>query len=162
MIIITGSEERTAESYNGKSSAAPLLHVEYVNAPTAPANQPPLASFTANPPSGQAPLMVGFNAAGSTDADGTIVSYYWNYGDGSTGSGALVNYNYTTAGDYTVILTVTDNDGSTDTATSTVTVSAPTGPPVDQPPTASLMNPVDSSTVHSVGHGHHHGRCERW
>ena len=119
-----------------------------VSAPTVPpANQPPVASFTATPPSGEAPLMVGFDAAASTDPDGTIVSYYWNYGDGTTGSGALVNHNYTTAGDYTVILTVTDNNGSTDSATSTVPVSAPTAPPVDQPPTASLVNPVDSSTV---------------
>ena len=146
VIIITGSGERTAESYNGTSSAAPLLHIEYVNS-TAPANQPPVASFTANPPSGEAPLTVGFDAAASTDPDGTSLSYYWDYGDTTSGSGLTASHTYTIANTYTVMLTVTDIDGSTDTATSTVTVSAPTVPPVDQPPTASIVNPVDSSTV---------------
>ena len=146
MIIITGSGERTAESYNGKSSAAPLLHVEYVNS-TAPANQPPVASFTANPPSGEAPLTVSLDATASYDPDGTSLSYYWNYGNGTTGSGALVNYNYTTAGDYTVILTVTDSDGSTDSATSTVTVSAPSVPPANQPPVASFTANPPSGEV---------------
>ena len=146
VIIITGSGERTAESYNGKSSAAPLLHVEYVNS-TAPANQPPVASFTANPPSGQAPLTVGFDAAASTDPDGTSLSYYWDYGDTTSGSGLTASHTYTIANTYTVMLTVTDIDGATDTATSTLTVSAPSVPPVDQPPTASLINPVDNSTV---------------
>ena len=146
VIIITGSGERTAESYNGKSSAAPLLHVEYVNS-TAPANQPPVASFTANPPSGQAPLTVSLDATASYDPDGTSLSYYWDYGDTTSGSGLTASHTYTIANTYTVMLTVTDIDGATDTATSTLTVSAPSVPPVDQPPTASLINPVDNSTV---------------
>ena len=146
VIIITGSGERTAESYNGKSSAAPLLHIEYVNS-TAPANQPPVASFTANPPSGQAPLTVSLDATTSYDPDGTSLSYYWNYGNGTTGSGQLVTYDYTSAGDYTVVLTVTDIDGSTDSATSTVTVSAPSVPPANQPPVASFTANPSSGEV---------------
>ncbi len=48
-IIITGTGERTAESYNGKSSAAPLLHIEYDPTGGAPPNELPTASFTATP-----------------------------------------------------------------------------------------------------------------
>ena len=151
VIIITGSGERTAESYNGKSSAAPLLHVEYVNS-TAPANQPPVASFTANPPSGQAPLTVGFDAAASTDPDGTSLSYYWDYGDTTSGSGLTASHTYTIANTYTVMLTVTDIDGATDTATSTLTVSAPSVPPANQPPVASFTaNPPSGQAPLTVG-----------
>ena len=151
VIIMTGSGERTAESYNGKSSAAPLLHIEYVNS-TAPANQPPVASFTANPSSGEAPLTVSLDATASYDPDGTSLSYYWDYGDTTSGSGALVSPTYTIAGDYTVILTVTDIDGSTDSATSTVTVSAPTVPPANQPPVASFTtNPPSGEAPLTVG-----------
>jgi len=69
---------------------------------------------------------IEFNASASSDVDGNIVSYAWNYGDG-TSSGAmlspLVNHTYSDDGDFTVILTVVDNDGRTDTDTAIVNVS---------------------------------------
>ena len=63
-----------------------------------------------------------FSAAGSLDPNGSIVSFAWDFGDGSSGSGESVSHVYAQDGAYTVRLTVTDNDGLTDTATVNVTV----------------------------------------
>ena len=69
------------------------------------------------------------DGTGSTDADGTIASYAWNFGDGATGTGATVTHTYTAAGPYTVTLTVTDDDGTTGTVSHDVTVTAPAPDP---------------------------------
>lgn len=88
-----------------------------------PANVPPVAVAgadtvaTVNKP-------VTLSGAGSTDSDGTIASYAWNFGDGTTGSGVSVSKTYTTVGTYTVTLTVTDNSGATSADTCIVTVQA--------------------------------------
>lgn len=93
-------------------------------------NQPPHASFTSSPTSPEVEETVNFDASGSSDSDGSIVSWEWNFGDASFGSGETVSHSYSGAGDYTVTLAVTDDDGATDTATATVTVSAANLPPV--------------------------------
>ena len=80
------------------------------------ANQPPVADLVAIPVSGEAPLTVTFDAVGSSDADGTISSYSWSFGDGSIGSGVAVDHTYTSAGQFTAVLTVTDDAGATDDA----------------------------------------------
>ena len=89
-----------------------------------PPNIPPTAAFTANPTSGEAPLNVAFDAAASFDPDGTITTYFWDFGDGNTDTGVTTSNSYA-AGTYSVTLTVTDNDGDTDTATETITVVEP-------------------------------------
>jgi PKD repeat protein len=87
-------------------------------------NVSPTASFTSSANN----LAVSFNGTGSTDPDGTISSYAWNFGDGSTGTGSTTSHTYAAAGTYTVQLTVTDNDGGVGSTTRTVTVAtAPTG-----------------------------------
>lgn len=91
---------------------------------------PPSAAFTATPVTGAAPLTVSVNASGSTDVDGTIVSYAWNWGDGTTGSGVIANHSYTSDGNYTITLTVTDNDGHTGTASQPVEVASSAVAPV--------------------------------
>ena len=70
-------------------------------------------------------LSCSFNASGSWDPDGTIVSYAWNFGDGTTGSGATASRTYAAGGDYTVTLTVTDNGGATTTQAQSVTAVGP-------------------------------------
>jgi hypothetical protein len=70
---------------------------------------------------------VTFNGSGSYDPDGSIVSYGWNFGDGSTGTGEITTHAYSTDGTYTVTLTVTDNDGATGNDTAIVTVNPPGG-----------------------------------
>lgn len=87
------------------------------------ANQPPTAQFTAR----QAPNTnaVQFDASGSADADGSIASYSWSFGDGSTGSGASPAHTYARPGKYSVKLTVADNGAAQASLTTTVTVDAP-------------------------------------
>ena len=70
----------------------------------------PVANAAANPVSGTAPLLVQFDGSASFDQDGTIVSYSWDFGDGTTGTGATASHTYA-AGTYTATLTVTDNSG---------------------------------------------------
>jgi sugar lactone lactonase YvrE len=86
------------------------------------ANTPPTAAFTANPTSGAAPLTVNFDASGSTDANGTIVSYSWAFGDGQVGAGVTPSHTYTGAGSFTAILTVTDDGGATASTSRVITV----------------------------------------
>jgi large repetitive protein len=75
-------------------------------------NPPPVANFSL---SNDAPTIgddVTFNAAGSYDANGSITSYSWDFGDGATGTGEEVTHSYDTAGYTVVTLTVTDNEGA--------------------------------------------------
>lgn len=69
----------------------------------------PVASFTY----AVSGTYVDFNASGSYDPDGTITSYAWDFGDGTTGSGVTTSHVYAYEGTYTVTLTVTDNSGYT-------------------------------------------------
>ena len=59
---------------------------------------PPTASFTATPPAGRVPLAVAFDASGSSDAEGPLASYAWDFGDGTTASSATAGHTYTTRG----------------------------------------------------------------
>ena len=105
-------------------------------------NQSPTASFTATPVSGQAPLTVAFDASASIDADGSITSYSWNFGDGSSGTGVTASRTYAAAGTFTTVLTVTDNRGATARATRILTVTA--GPP---PPSVTVSGRITFERV---------------
>lgn len=85
-------------------------------------NQAPVAQI-AGPMTGTAGTPVTFSGAGSSDPDGNITSYAWNFGDGTAGTGVTTMHTYT-VGNYTVSLTVTDNTGTTGTAVSTITIAA--------------------------------------
>lgn len=93
--------------------------------------QKPTASFTATPTQGIVPLKVDFDASASSDVDGQIVSYKWDFGDGLTAEGKKVSNTYSTVGRYTVILTVTDNDNYTGTAVQWIDVLDKPLPPVN-------------------------------
>ncbi|MFA5904999.1 MAG: PKD domain-containing protein [Desulfobacula sp.] len=76
-------------------------------------NLAPNASAQASVLSGTAPLRIGFDGSYSSDTDGSIVSWQWNFGDGASAQGATVEHVYDRAGVFTAILTVTDNLGAT-------------------------------------------------
>lgn len=80
-------------------------------------------------------LACAFDASGSADADGSILSYLWDLGDGTTSTEEAFEHVYT-EGEYTVMLTVTDDRGATGTATTQLVVEA------NQAPTAVILDPV--------------------
>jgi PKD repeat protein len=81
-----------------------------------------VANASATPTSGSAPLTVQFSSAGSSDPGGTIVSYFWSFGDGGNSTTANPSHTYTSAGTYTAMLTVTDNNNASASATVTIIV----------------------------------------
>jgi subtilisin family serine protease/PKD repeat protein len=87
-------------------------------------NQPPMAN-AGGPYSGTTGQLIQFNGSASSDPDGSIASYRWNFGDGTTGTGNAPTHAYSTANTYTVTLTVTDNSGATSSASATVKVTVP-------------------------------------
>ncbi|MGC4806178.1 PQQ-dependent sugar dehydrogenase [Micromonospora sp. DT233] len=87
-----------------------------------PGNQPPVASITASPTSGPAPLTVSFDATGSSDpdpADAGLLRYEWDFtNDGTVDStAATVTHTYPSGGPYTARLRVVDTLGASATAT---------------------------------------------
>ncbi|WP_165436267.1 PKD domain-containing protein [Amycolatopsis suaedae] len=90
----------------------------------------PTASFTADC---AGTLNCKFDGSASSDPNGSIASYAWDFGDGKTGQGVAPSHSYATAGQYTVKLTVTDNEGKTGTVSKKVSAGAP---PAGEPPTA--------------------------
>ncbi len=114
-------------------------------------NVAPMASFTETTSGTQ----VSFTDT-STDSDGSVVSWSWNFGNDFSSSAQHPTYIYPVDGTYTVTLTVTDNDGATDTTSHGVTVSgsasnaAPTAPSlgsaVDNADGTATVQWVDKST----------------
>ncbi|MEQ8675554.1 MAG: PKD domain-containing protein [Aggregatilineales bacterium] len=120
--------------------------------PPATAIPPPTAVFAANPLSGNAPLNVIFTNLSS----GSITSYFWTFGDGFTSTLASPSHTFTSAGSYSVVLTVTGPGGVTQAGT-IISVSAPPPPPntpipivtatfTTTPTTTSTFTPMPTNT----------------
>ncbi|GAG80173.1 unnamed protein product, partial [marine sediment metagenome] len=75
---------------------------------------------------------VRFDGSGSSDPDGSILSWNWDFDDGETASGVTVEHKYCEEGTYHAWLTVRDNRGKTDTDSCTVTISTPPAPVTDE------------------------------
>lgn len=116
-----GSDSFTYKANDGTLDSNPAT----VSISIGAVNQPPTASFTFS----CTELTCSFSAAGSTDPDGTIASYSWQFGDGTSGSGVDTSHTYAIADSYEVTLTVTDDGGETGSSSQTVTVTAPTTEP---------------------------------
>ncbi|WP_456600578.1 LamG-like jellyroll fold domain-containing protein, partial [Blastococcus sp. SYSU DS0616] len=89
------------------------------------ANVPPTAVFTAT----VAGLTATVDASGSSDQDGRVAAYAWDFGDGATGMGPTAAHTYAAQGTYTVRLTVTDDRNGTAATEHQVTVHTPEGLP---------------------------------
>ena len=85
----------------------------------------PTALFTYTPTYPVVNQTITFNASLSYDSDGTITNYEWDFGDGNitNTTGPITTYSYVSAGTYNVNLTVTDDDGATNSTTKTITIS---------------------------------------
>jgi PKD repeat protein len=87
-----------------------------------PENQAPVAECHADPNSAAPGETVTFDASNSSDPDGSIQRYEWDFDDGTTATGQTASHSYDGAGSYDVTLTVTDDGGNSDSATTTITV----------------------------------------
>jgi len=85
-------------------------------------NKLPDPTFTVYPANISVGDVVYFDATNSTDPDGSIVKYRWDFGDTNNGGGISPSHVYHEAGNYTVVLTVTDNAGDTNTYSKDITV----------------------------------------
>ncbi|HEY5775283.1 MAG TPA: PKD domain-containing protein [Xanthomonadales bacterium] len=127
----TSSNQNPSHSFTADGSYAVTLlvtdnegatdsatHTVSVSGPTV--NLPPSASFSFD----CSALACGFDGSASSDSDGSIASYQWDFGDDATASGLTTSHEYDTEGDYNVTLTVTDNLGATGSDSQVVTVKA--------------------------------------
>ncbi len=105
-----------------------------------PANVPPVAD-AGGPYNGTVGSPVSFDGSASSDPDGSIVSYDWDFGDGNSGTGVSPTHSYASDGNFTVSLTVTDNNGGTDTASSTAAIA----PVSNTPPVANAGGPYNGT-----------------
>lgn len=124
-----------------------------------PPNGTPVPRFIASPTGPRAGDPVFFDASTSTDSDGQIVDYSWNFGDGSTGGGVLTEHDYELAGTYNVTLTVTDDRGLKATsAPKEITVASSDAPTAEftvspeSPAVGDLVSVNASLSTAAVGH----------
>jgi PKD repeat protein/lysophospholipase L1-like esterase len=94
-----------------------------------PASEPPLALFEYSVTEGSAPLKVNFDASASFDPSDQPLAYHWEFGDGYSGTGVKPSHTYAGEGEYVTKLTVTDEDGETDTFESSPIVVEAEPPP---------------------------------
>ena len=125
---------------DGSSMVSPVTTTAYVLTATGPGgsvtasvtitvNPVPAVVAAATPSSGEAPLTVVFSSASSSDPDGIIATFAWNFGDGTpVSSEANPNHIYADAGTFTAVLTVADNTGVSATASVAIAVTMPAPP----------------------------------
>jgi len=102
-------------SYGAGSADVWLIKVKGEEIP----NQPPVASFSYSPQNPVVNETITFDASASTDPDGNITSYEWDFGDGNITNTTheILNHSYSEAGSYEVTLTVKDDNGATNSTT---------------------------------------------
>src|SRR5690606_22575606 len=125
----TGADPSTSHTFSNPGSYDVLLAVlddngaqgsDMVTIAVVPpaANAPPSADIIVLPASGVAPLRSILDASGSNDPDGVISEYSWDFDEGgapfSSGTDPTINHEFSNPGTYNVTVTVTDNDGGTD------------------------------------------------
>jgi PKD repeat protein len=110
----------TVKDFGGLQGTADssIYVIPIINEPSAPANTPPTADYSFE----SSGLKVTF-IDGSIDSDGSIVSWVWNFGDGTTNTPQNPRHRYRTPGTYIITLTVTDDGGAANSTWKTITVS---------------------------------------
>jgi autotransporter-associated beta strand protein len=123
---VAGTYTATLTVTDGDGFTGSTSRVITVRAPIS-GGAAPVAQFTASPSTSAVPSRVTFDGRASTDPDGAITAYYWNFGDDTFGSGATAAHTYTRAGRFHASLSVVDNSGLRDTRTATVVVTGASG-----------------------------------
>ena len=119
----------------GESGISKIRRISYV----APGNQPPVVSVSASPTSGPPPLAVAFMSTGTADPEEQPLTYLWDFGDGTTATGADVSHTYAAAGHYSATLTASDGELSTTSTPISITVGAPPQVEISFPSTGSTF-----------------------
>lgn len=136
--VHTFDQEGTYEVELVVEDAEGLTDTTSITIEVDPPNQAPIAVAGASPTSGEIPLEVSFTGSESTD-DSAVVSYLWDFKDGSTSGEADPMHTFTSAGTFDVELTVEDEEGLTHTDTVQIVVSEP---PNQAPQAFAAASPV--------------------
>jgi len=110
------------------SPPGPTNPPKTTSSPPPKINKPPHADAN-GPYSGFEKENIIFNGSKSYDHDDYITSWIWDFGDGNTAEGEIVEHNYSEKGEYTVILTVTDMKGDNDSDETSALINEPNSPP---------------------------------
>jgi cytochrome c len=121
--------------FNGDNADSGVYRIDYISGQKAP-----IAQATGTPSTGLAPLTVNFSSAGSSDPEGTTLTYAWEFGDGGTSTLANPSHTYAANGAYTAKLTVTDGAGLTAVANVPITVG-------NRPPVITIEFPKDGQVA---------------
>jgi parallel beta-helix repeat protein len=104
-------------------------------------NQPPTAAFTHE----CTDLQCEFDASSSSDEDGIVAAYEWQFGDGTSAAGGIAQHVFPQAGSYTVALLVRDDSGAAGSASRAITVtSTPENPPSTDDPLNTTIYPGEN------------------
>ena len=126
----TSNEQHPTHSYADDGTYSVNLNVEDddvdddITKTVQVSNMPPSANPD-GPYYAEVDESISFDGTGSTDSDGSISSYDWDFGDGNTATGSNPNHSYQNSGEYTVSLTVRDDAGDQDTETTTASINNP-------------------------------------
>lgn len=122
-LLIRGEGPSAAKSYDGDTSDAPILTIEYgtdtllkQEKKVVEKNNLPIAKFSFIPTEGMVPLKVSYDAYLSKDMDGDSLQYYWDFGDGTESTEIRGTHTYKDTGTYSVILKVIDSKNDLSTA----------------------------------------------
>lgn len=118
----------------GSDTTGAIYKINYVVG-----NRQPTAVATATPSEGLAPLAVTFDGSASSDPDGDLLTFAWDFGDGMTGSGATITHEYATEGRYTARLTVSDGEATVQSQPLTIVVG-------NEAPVGQILTPVAGAT----------------
>lgn len=130
----------TVSGSGGSDTTSKVKYITVSAFPSIPS--PPLAAFSADSAVGMAPLLVAFTSA----ATGTVISYFWNFGDGATSTDQHPVHSYATPGNYTVSLVVGGPSGSnTLNKTNYISVGQPSAPV--QPPVANFTSDITTGAA---------------
>ena len=125
---------------DGQVKSEPSITSAVISAP--PANIAPVAN-PGGPYRGAPGQMITFNGSASEDPNGDALTYSWNFGDGSSGSGVNPTHTYAAAGNYTVTLTVSDSQLESAPVTTTAEIAIP---PANRAPVADPGGPYSGET----------------